>query len=153
MSDDEELKTEFDYELETKFSYAYKGDMQEASFIRLKAPSSKNISQCADLKQAFMRALPTDGKVEEGKDSKGLDDLDGESIMMLISMSKDVSLKSVLISARELFSSGLAFVDGETKVTKPILDDMSQDDLENMLGEYYLNFILASWLRKMKKSL
>lgn len=151
MSD--EFKTEFDYPLEVKFNYAYKGDIQEAKFIRLIAPTSKNISQCADLKQAFMRALPTEGRVEEDKETKGLDDLDGESIMMLVSMSKDVSLKSVLISARELFSSGLALVDGETKVTKPILDDMSQDDLENMLGEYYLNFILASWLRKMKNSM
>ena len=156
MSDKGELKTQFDYELESTFSYAYKDDMQEASFITLKAPSSKNVSQCAELKQAFMRALPTDTSHTVGEnesESKGLDDLDGESIMMLIYMSKDVSLKSVLLEAKELFSSGLAFVDGETKVTKPILDKMSQDDLENMLGEYYLNFILASWLKKMKKNL
>ena len=155
-ADSKKINDTFDHELELPFQYAYKGDLQEASFVTLKAPSSKHISYCADLKQAFMRALPTDGgasAAEGDKDGKGVDDLDGESIMMLISMSKDVDLKTVLISARELFASGLAFVDGETKMTKPMVDEMSQDDLENMLGKYYLNFILASWLRKMKESL
>lgn len=151
--DSGKIADKFNYELESPFNYAIKGDLQEANFITLLAPSSKHISYCADLKQAFFRALPTDsgGEKSEG-DAKGIDDLDGEAIMMLISMSKDVDLKSVLISARELFSSGLALVDGETKLTKPLIDEMSQDDLENMLGEYYLNFILASWLRKMKDS-
>ena len=41
-------------------------------------------------------------------------------------------------------------IDGEVKVTKPILDEMSNDDLEGMLGEYLANFILRSVLSKKK---
>ena len=148
------IKKTMKYELQSPIEYAHKGNMETASFIEISAPTSKNMSECADLKQAFFQAMPKSDNVEkddkDDKDEGSLDDLDGESIMMLISMSPNVKLKCVLVSAIELFSSGIALVDGEEKVTKPILDELTQDDLECMLGEYYLNFILASWLTRMK---
>lgn len=153
-----DIKTKYDYELQVPFEYHYKGDLQEAQFITLLPPTSKNIADCADLKQAFMRAMhgyQDSGAAQAAKDSAvdvESDDFGGEGIMMLISMSKDVELKQVLLHGRELFSSGVALVDGETKVTKPILDNIDQDDLEAMIGEYYINFILASWWKKMKKN-
>ena len=73
--------------------------------------------------------------------------------MSLITMSTGVELGSVLLTARELFTSGLAMVEGEVKLTKPIMDEMSQDDLEAMTGEYLANFTLASALQKMKDNL
>lgn len=148
----DELKIEFEYELKRKFQYALKGEQTEASFITLKAPTSANLKECAFLKQAFFRSLPTDAeeKAQALKDEVKDETVNGEEIMLLISMSQNVELISVLVTARELFASNVAFVDGETKVTKPILDSISQDDLEAMVGAYMANFILASSIAQMK---
>lgn len=146
-------KTEITYELETPVEYARKGEMEKGKFIVLKAPTSKNMAECAFLKQAFFRAIGTIPKQDRGDvDVDGETDIDGEAVMSIITMSTGVELSAVLLTARELFTSGLALVDGEEKLTKPIMDKMLQDDLESMTGEYLANFILASALRKMKNS-
>ena len=59
-------------------------------------------------------------------------------------------MAKILLSAVELFKSGVAYIEGEAKVTRPVLDEMSNDDLEGMLGEYLANFILRSVLNKKK---
>ena len=144
------MQTEFTYELRQGFEYASKGELAQAAFITLKAPTSKNITECAHLKQSFFRAIPKDRpEVEAQEEAAGIT---GDDIMTLIMMSPEVDLAVVLLTARELFSSGVALVDGETKVTKPIIDVMSQADLETMTGEYLANFILASVLQKMNQS-
>jgi len=151
------MKKDFDYELSSSFEYACKGEIAEATFITFHAPTSRNMQQCAMLKQSFYRALseqqekasdPTGETVED----KGDKVINGAEIMDLIMISKDVELVNVLIAGKELFASkGVAMVDGETPLTKPLVDNMSQDDLEKALGEYLANFILASFLQKMNK--
>ena len=139
------------YTLQAPVQYAHKGELVTGTFVELAPPTSRNMNECAQLKQAFFRALPKTGAVdvdaEEGKDAE----LTGDAIMTLITMSPDVELASVLVTGRELLTSGVALVEGEEKLTKPILDSMSADDLEGMIGEYMVNFILASALRRMKK--
>lgn len=142
--------SELTYTLTSPFDYAHKGEQVAASWIELKPPTSKNMTQCAALKQAFYRALPDDGEVKDETADKENIEINGDDIMSLIIRSKDVELITVLLHARELFTSGLALVDGEEKLTKPLLDMMSNDDVENMTGEYLANFILASALRKLK---
>lgn len=146
------MKKEVLYKLETKLPYAKAGQMVEGEFIALTAPTSKNMVECAALKQAFFRALP---KVTPDAAAKSDDisaEIDGASVMALITMSKDVDLSSVLITAKELFASGLALIDGEVKLTKPLIDTMAQDDLEAMTGEFMANFILASALQRLRKN-
>lgn len=145
------MKKEITYPLEQTLPYAKAGVLTEGTFVTLSAPTSKNMTECAFLKQAFFRALP---KVtpDDVSDDSGSDEVTGAGVMAIITMSKDVDLAGVLITARELFTSGVALVDGEVKLTKPLLDAMSQDDLEAMTGEYMANFILASALQKLKKS-
>lgn len=147
------METEFNYELEQSFEYASKGEQCTASFITLTAPTSRNMKECAELKQAFFRALPKtplQDSVEVPEDNA--DELDGAGVMLLIAMSRDVELSVVLCTARELFSTGIAKVDGEEKLTKTLLDKMNQDDLEAMTGDYLANFILASALQKLRSS-
>lgn len=144
--------TSFQYSLEVPIEYAYKGDMQEGTFITVKAPTSKHMDDCADLKQAFFQSLPTDkdGAAEaDDATSDTKDKLTGEAIMTLISMSPKVKLKDVLHTAKRLFTSGLAKIEGEEKLTTKLIDDMDQDDLEAMTGEFLLNFTLASALKKL----
>lgn len=143
-----------DYQLETPVPYAFEGNMIEGTFVTLYPPTSKNIVECAQLKQAFFRSLPKDQNTEdvtEDDKSKAEDALTGDAIIALLSMSTEVDLGKIMLTARELFSSGVGKMEGETKLTKPILDKVSFDDLEGMLGAYLVNFILASALRKMKE--
>lgn len=145
-----EKKTEFDYVLETPFGYAYQGGQQEASFVQLRAPSSRNSRDCAALKQAFWRTVDPDREGKENADAS--EKITGEDVMMMLAMSKDVDLPDVIDVACRLFTKGkVAFVDGETPLTKPLLENMMQDDLEAMVGEYLVNFTLASSLAQMEK--
>lgn len=144
------IKKEIMYALETPLTYAKAGLQVEGSFIALAAPTSKNMTECAFLKQAFFRSLPKTKPEDREELSSETPEITGEGVITLITMSKDVDLSGVLLTAKELFTSGVAMVDGEVKLTKPLLDAMSQDDLEAMTGEYMANFILASALRKLK---
>jgi len=139
------------YELDIEFEYAHKGDLRKAEFITLYPPTSRNMSEVAALKQAFFRSLPQDD--ESGEKEEAETEIKGSQVMALISMSVNVELSTVLLTARELFSAkGIADVDGEEKLTKPLIDAMDPNDFYTMTGEYIANFIIASALRKLKKS-
>lgn len=145
-----DLKTEFDYPLTVPFPYALKGQEETASFIKLVAPTSRHSRECATLKQAFFRAVP---KGEESDvDPETVETPSGTDIITMLAISQDVDLPDVLDTAARLFTAGVAFVDGEAKLTRPLLDKMSQEDLEGMAGEYLANFTVASALARQKKS-
>ena len=155
-ADKSTFKKEFNFTLSTSIQYANKGEMVEASFISLKAPNSKLLNITSDLKQAFFRAFPKSSESQPSTEEKKKDDLElsGDMVMTMISMSESVELKSVLLLAKELFTQrGVALVDGEVQLTKPLIEEMDVDDFQDMVGEYLVNFILASSLEKMKKLL
>jgi len=139
-------------DLSQPIEYAKGGELEAGTFITMDPPSSRNMTECAALKQAFFRALPKDGTVETDDTDSNSAEITGEAIMTLITMSKDVELGTVLLLAKELLTSGVAKVEGEVKLTKPLFDNLSQDDVELLVGEYMANFILASALQRLKKS-
>lgn len=146
-----EFQTEFQYILKQPFTYAHKGDNVEAKFIALTAPTSKTTHECAALKQSFFRAMSEREGTSETTDDTDIE-IEGADVMSLIAMSKDVDLPEVLDIGKRLFQMpGIALVDGETKFGNAILDRMSLDDFEDMLGEYMVNFILASSLKRLKE--
>ena len=53
----DEKATELTVQLTTPIKYATGGDMREADFVVLRAPSSRHKKWCAPLKQAFMQAI------------------------------------------------------------------------------------------------
>ncbi len=147
----EDRKTEFEFPLTTPISYARGGSQEEAQFILLKAPSSRNSRQCAALKQAFWRSVNPDRGQEGGNETDASAVITGQDVVTMISMSQVVDLADVLDVAKDLFTKGkVAQVDGEVPLTRPLIDEMSQDDVEAMVGEYLVNFTLASSLAQMK---
>ncbi len=150
VTENDDPITEFDYELKVPFLYAYAGNQEKALMITLKAPTVKTPYR-ADLKQCFFRAIPQDGK-EEAKGEAGTKMFTGSDILFTISMSREVSLSSFIEYGKSLLASGVALVDGQTKLTKLLIDAMDPDELENMLGEYMVNFILASALKKLNEN-
>lgn len=147
------------HELESPFKYAHKGEELTASFIELRPPTTKNLNECSILKQAVFQSLRSAGKgeevrelSEEDKKAAAEESFGSDEIMMILNSSSEVELSVVLATARELFTGkhGVALVDGEERFTKPLFDEMSFEDLENMTGAYLANFILASSLKSMK---
>lgn len=145
------MANDITFTLSQPIEYAKGGELEVGTFVTIMPPTSKNMTECAALKQAFFRALPKDGQVEAESDGDDAE-LTGDAIMTLITMSKEVELGSVLLTAKELLTSGVAMVEGEEKLTKPLFDKLSQDDVEALTGEYLVNFILASALQRLKKS-
>ncbi len=159
MSDEEtdevevdEVKTEFRFVLTSAFQYSKEGEQVNAKFIRLQAPTSKCMRECAALKQAFFRAMSdqADG-AKTGKVDVDVE-IESEDVLAMISMSKTVDLPDLLDTAKELFlMPDIALIDGEHKFKNTLAERMSIDDFQNMFGEYMVNFILASSLKQLKK--
>ena len=65
-----------------------------------------------------------------------------DEVISMISMSTVVDYGKLLDTMADLLLTGVAKIDGEAKLTRHILDSMSQEDFENITGEYYANFTL-----------
>lgn len=142
----EEL-TEFHFDLKrSNITYAHAGDQPSASFILLTAPTSRHSRECAFLKQAFFRAVPRDQ--EPDPDAK-FESPSGADMITILAMSRDVDLADVIDVGKKLLVQGVAMVDGSEKLNQTILDRMHQEDVEEMIGEYMVNFTLASTLARM----
>lgn len=156
MTDDEKIGVDDDgvmiFPLTTSFDYSKGGEQINAEFIACSAPNSNYMKECAALKQAFFRALP---EGESSGEEANPDDLDmaGADVMMMIAQSTKVELSDVLEIGRKLLGSGLCQVDGEQKLVDSMIKKMSMDDFESLVGEYLVNFILASSLERMKDKL
>lgn len=149
LKKEDEPVTQYTYELKHPFEYAHKGNVYSASFVELKAPSTSTPSRAA-LKQCFYRALPkTSNESATDKEDKPIT---GSEIVTLIAMSEKVKLDSFIEHGRILLSSGVALVEGSEKLTKPLIDKMHPDELEDMIGAYMVNFILASAFASQKGS-
>lgn len=141
------------YELKTPFSYAYKGDTHEASFIELKEPTRKDLQNFTPIQQAFTKAVKsiqdeTDPEVlEESKDkeieSEEVSEDASHSAMFVLHQS-DEDMVKVGLYAAQLFKNGGALIDGDTPLTIPLQEKMSMKDWNGLLGTYIVNFIAPS---------
>jgi len=155
------LKKEVIYTLPegSEFEYGKAGNLQTCAFITLLPPTSRNMEECAFLKQAFFQAVRDQQDRSGGKDDDDDDDekeedddstLSGDTIVGILLVS-NVNFNTILIAAKTLFTSGIGRVDGEAKLTCPLIEKLSMDELEEMMGLYMSTFILASALQKQKK--
>lgn len=146
-----EQKDEVVVTLETPIEYKPEdsGEVEKAYEVTIYAPSSKQLKNTVYLKQCFFRALnsvsDTDAKEKDVDKDKIIEASD---VMALLYMS-DIDMHKFMLSARELFQAGVAKIDGKRDFTVPLLDKLSPDDLETLAGEYLINFILASALKKI----
>ena len=137
------------YKLKDKLSYANEGDMVEAQFIELSAPSPKNIPDIAPVKSELMKAMQW---ASEQGDSDQVDNINeesnkltGEAIITTMELADRVDVSRVLLHTENMMiKSGLAKVDGENKLTKPLYDQLSIKDIYGLTGAFLLNFIMPS---------
>jgi len=120
----EEGKTEFNYILKTKFTYAKGAEQVEAEFITLSAPTSKTTQECSALKQAFFRAMGEreNARTKSGSTDAEAEDIEGSDVLILIAMSSKVDLPEVMEIAKKLFQQPtIALIDGETKMKTELM--------------------------------
>ena len=127
------------------------GDVEFATEIEFTGPTSKNLVECSQLKQAITRAMVEVQKqadpdaVQSAKENKGSDSITGEDLMQAISLST-IPLEDVLSTGQKLLTSGVGMVLGDIKFSITMAQTLPLGELERMVGEYAINFPLRSLL-------
>lgn len=138
--------SEYIYELRTPFGYSHKGEMTDASFISLQPPTFRQLEHLTPIKQAFTSAISEVTKdIDTGQqnDDGESGDIKGADVLQLMyRWSGDMT--KVFLHAEQLFKSGAALVDGESKLTTPLMEKMNPSDFEGLVGDYIANFIAPS---------
>lgn len=145
---------EFTFNLSENVTYSNGSDQTESGYIVFTAPTSKNKKECRFLRQAFYRSinsLKSKNKDEDSTEKEINVDFKGSDIIDLFAMGSE-DLDKICEAAERLFLNGVAEIGGEVKLTRPIMDRIDPEDLDEMIGEYLRNFILRSALNKMKTS-
>ncbi len=141
-----------EYHLKEPFEYAFQGDTRKAKFILLNLFSGKQMSQAANVKQICLRAFQSFADKAE-PDAKPTDvKLTGTEVMQAIYLSTEDANKFLLYMTELLTTKGIALIDGEQHLTKPLIELMSMQDVENVCGEYVLNFIVSSVLKDSQRT-
>lgn len=148
-------KTEFEFKLTTPINHHKGGDSIACDTIILRAPSFNHRRNTIKLKQLFMRAVNTIQKnvasQDASKQKQQKTELDGTAVAGLLLMS-DIDLMECIEQFKEIIlkdNRPCAFIENEKLMTKMHFDQLSDDDLELMLGEYIANFLIPSWMEKM----
>lgn len=139
---------DFNYELKTPFKYHHKGQEQEAKFITLFAPTMEHMKHREPLKQAFYQAvldLNTGNTNEEKPQPQSEDEMKGDDILVILRASQKVdTFKLGLHFIQLLTSKGIAMVDGSEPMTDSIVKKLKPEDFDNLMGAFFVNFIVAS---------
>jgi hypothetical protein len=152
------------FELTSGFDYAFKSEQRTATFIELNAPTMKVHGLLSDLTQSVYGAImdaaekhaeelrkagvkPVEQETKEKEDtsSSGLGlEMTSDEVVKTIYVSESVKSNVIWLQASALLTSGkIALIDGEQKLTRALIESMSINDFENMVGEYIANFIVA----------
>lgn len=147
------------YVLQRPIEYSQGGEgMRSATFIELLEPAGKNRGQVFALEEFLVkavqdsfRALSAEQKAEALKErekvvAEGNDvTLSGENVISLLMDSDRVSFGEVVECVRTLLcNTGLAMVDGSTKLTRELADELSIGDLKGLVGAFIAGFIVES---------
>jgi len=143
------MNLEIKVDLTTTIPYANKGKTEDGSFILLKAPTTKNMSECSLLKKLFMQsamsAQKENSNVEKESPGEEAETTASDVMQMIFAFGDAKNITSAMIAAKKLFKD-VGQIEGEIDLTFPLIDQISIDDFENMLGEYFVNFTAASML-------
>lgn len=137
------MKT-FDFNLSGPINYHAEGTSEEGHSLTLAAPSVKARKKSAKLKQGVMRAVSSlQGNADTQSDKKGKEDIKGEEILALIQMS-DIDYGEYIDTFIDLLCKGVCKIEDKVEITSNIAEDISFEDMEKLMGEYLVNFILGS---------
>ena len=150
----ESLKKEFEYKLSNPVNIHKGGEKVLANKLLLRAPTAEDQKDRIILKQGIMDALSKQNaanssdksQTDDAKD-KNEDQTKGEALISLMYVHKkpdeiiemQASFKNLVLKR--------AKIDGEA-VTSFIYGTLDPEEIDCMMGEYLINFILPSWIRR-----
>jgi len=146
-----------------EMKYDHQGEKKTAKFVTLNKPTAKNINLTSVLKNTFQSgaAVISERVKQDSSDvsSKSESENEDEDETLGISPSDAVSLfynaENGIEKSMDAFKKLLKDVglfDGDVNATSVMVDALSVEDFENLLGEYLVNFILASLFKNQNKS-
>ena len=133
-----------------KFTPEGSGEQVDGSFVIFREPTAaiRELKICTFLKQQFFIAA-TSGSDKKDKDEpeygKDKKDATGKGLIYALYACQAVDMTKVFEKAKELFKI-VGKIAGAKLLTDHMLNSMHPEDLEKLLGEYMLNFILRSVL-------
>lgn len=140
--------SEYIYEVNTPFQYALKGEMQDAKFISITAPTYKQIDKFSPIKQAFTLAISEISEAGETSevDTSAVDEKNEITAAQILQVMyrSTADITKVFLHAEQLFKSGAALINGEDPLTSPLMQKMTAQDFEGLTGAYIANFIAPS---------
>ena len=149
-----------EYALSNSIQVHNNGSVDHISTIVLSAPSSKNRVNTAKIKQSFYRAMKANQsslteaelvrareEAAKNKAAEGSKELSGKDTIQMILMS-DEDYGDFQYQFTQIFLSGCAtFLGTDQKLTTPLLDNISDTDLDGMIAAYLENFMLSSLVK------
>lgn len=144
------MKT-FDFELSEPVEYSAKGDVTTGSKIVCYAPKPSQRSKVMKLKQIFFQSLPkTNQQKTESKEQES-SEITGSEVLFVVAQS-DASYPDFIELGRSIICDRNAKIDDAEYITTAIIDKISLDDLELLVGGYVANFIVNAALKSLTKS-
>ena len=151
----EKLKKSVEVSLESSVPYHAGGEEVHAKSVTLYPPKGKHRKRTQGIKQGFFRAIEYHRKSgdEAADDGKKVEkEISGEEVYAMIMMS-DADLDRFEDDFRKLLTTeGICKVDGEVDLTTTILDELSDNDYDKIVGAYLGNFIVSYLMKSLKKS-
>ena len=157
------MKT-LDYRLSQPVPYADQGETVEGEVLVCTAPKGKNRKDVTKLKQMFFRSLPDQdsASIEKAQAAKELKEeeaseedisINGNEILFIVMQSAKVEYDDFIELGRKVLSSGCCSIDGVKEVNSTIIDRLSVEELENVVGEYVAFFIVSSAMKSMQNNI
>jgi len=151
----DKYQVEFTHELKFPLTYALNGESVEAKNITVKAPNNLVSSLVSIIESEMNRAVfevslkvnKADAPKEDEKTENETEENKINSVYMMLSAYGDMNKCLVAFKSIMTFERGgkaTALVDGLTKMTSPIYDDLSLPDTKELLIKYILNFLNTS---------
>ena len=146
---------EFDFKLTEEVSYASKGDFKKTDHLLLKAPKVRQMPLVSALKEVITKSFVAQ-TYKASADPQGAIDaqeavITGDALMVVIMGSGSAEEHFYNDFCRifeKLMLTGVCTLDGEVKMNENTFSEISIDDLESLMGEYTLNFLLPKEIRK-----
>jgi hypothetical protein len=142
------MMKEFEFTLKDgEVTYSEGGVAARATKLLLKAPTPKQAKQADKLRQSIMRALSDLNKNNQSSNKKTSDDdskIDGEAVILMLSMSTSVDMFDIRECFLSLLLSGSCLVIGTKPITQFNLDnEISYEEQTQIMGEYIANFLIS----------
>lgn len=138
------------YQFKHPFEYHLDGNLETSQFLEMSKPSGKHINEVIPIKNALMKAMAW-ATEQHGDDVDAIEAGDGDvkvpgsSIIQTMEMCPDIDMIPVVHCTMHLLTKGkLGMIDGETKLTQKIVDDLDIADTYGIVGEFISDFIMPS---------